>query len=128
MVLHKHSVDSLGQNRVDINSIRRQRHPQCCAGAASGANRMSLGLDPIVSSLFYSLSLIPHLKRPARGTAPSNREFTVLPFVSVLVTFCQETRADIEMTVSSFLAQTYPADRFEVLMAIEPNATSVLGL
>jgi cellulose synthase/poly-beta-1,6-N-acetylglucosamine synthase-like glycosyltransferase len=82
---------------------------------------MSLGLDPIVSSLFYSLSLIPHLKRPARGTAPSNRESTVLPYVSVLVTFCQETRADIEMTVSSFLAQTYPADRLEVLMAIEPD-------
>jgi cellulose synthase/poly-beta-1,6-N-acetylglucosamine synthase-like glycosyltransferase len=41
--------------------------------------------------------------------------------VSVLVTFCQETRDDIEMTVSSFLAQTYPADRFEVLMAIEPD-------
>jgi cellulose synthase/poly-beta-1,6-N-acetylglucosamine synthase-like glycosyltransferase len=82
---------------------------------------MSLGLDPIVSSLFYSLGLIPHLKRPARGTPSSNRESTVLPYVSVLVTFCQETRADIEMTVSSFLAQTYPADRFEVLMAIEPD-------
>src|SRR5260221_13377137 len=80
-----------------------------CAGAASGKNRMSLGLDPIVSSLFYSLSLIPHLKRPERGTAPSNRESAVLPYVSVLVTFCQETRADTEMTVSSFLAQTYPA-------------------
>jgi cellulose synthase/poly-beta-1,6-N-acetylglucosamine synthase-like glycosyltransferase len=82
---------------------------------------MSLGLDPIVSSLFYSLSLVPHLKRPARGAPPSNKESTVLPYVSVLVTFCQETKADIEMTVSSFLAQTYPADRFEVLMAIEPD-------
>jgi len=82
---------------------------------------MSLGLDPIVSSLFYSLSLVPHLKRPARGTPPSHREFTVLPYVSVLVTFCHETRADIEMTVSSFLAQTYPPDRFEVLIAIEPD-------
>jgi cellulose synthase/poly-beta-1,6-N-acetylglucosamine synthase-like glycosyltransferase len=84
-------------------------------------NRMSLGLDPIVSSLFYSLSLVPHLKRPARGTPSSTRELAVLPYVSVLVTFCQETRADIEMTVSSFLAQTYPSDRFEVLMAIEPD-------
>jgi len=82
---------------------------------------MSLGLDPIVSSLFYSLSLVPHLKRPARGAPPGSRESTVLPYVSVLVTFCQETRADIEMTVSSFLAQTYPPDRFEVLMAIEPD-------
>src|SRR5579863_6800286 len=82
---------------------------------------MSLGLDPIVSSLFYSLSLIPHLKRPAKGALPVNRECTVLPFVSVLVTFCQETRADIEMTVSSLLAQTYPPDKFEVLMAIEPD-------
>src|SRR6202040_821287 len=73
-------------------------------------NRMSLGLDPIVSSLFYSLSLVPHLKRPARGAPSGNRELTVLPYVSVLVTFCQETRADIEMTVSSLLAQTYPPD------------------
>ena len=82
---------------------------------------MSLGLDPIVSSLFYSLSLVPHLKRPARGISQSNKELTVLPYVSVLVTFCQETRADIEMPVSSFLAKTYPSDRFEVLMAIEPD-------
>jgi len=82
---------------------------------------MSLGLDPIISSLFYSLSLVPHLKRPARGAPPSKRECTVLPYVSVLVTFWQEARADIEMTVSSFLAQTYPPDRFEVLMAIEPD-------
>ena len=86
---------------------------------------MSLGLDPIISSLFYSLSLVPHLKRPARGVPKSNKEFAVLPYVSVLVTFCQETRADIEMTVSSFLAQTYPPDRFEVLMAIEPDAPVV---
>src|SRR6516165_6938572 len=85
---------------------------------------MSLGLDPIVSSLFYSLSLVPHLKRPARGAPPSNRELT-LPYVSVLVTFCEETRADIEMTVSSFLAQTYPPNRFEVLMAIEPDDVPV---
>lgn len=82
---------------------------------------MSLGLDPIVSSLFYSLTLVPHLKRPARGAAPANSKTTALPYVSVLVTFCQETKADIEMTVSSFLAQTYPPGRFEVLMAIEPD-------
>jgi cellulose synthase/poly-beta-1,6-N-acetylglucosamine synthase-like glycosyltransferase len=82
---------------------------------------MSLGLDPIVSSLLYSLSLVPHLRRPARSAPPGKREITVLPYVSVLVTLCQETRADIEMTVSSFLAQTYPRDRFEVLMAIEPD-------
>jgi cellulose synthase/poly-beta-1,6-N-acetylglucosamine synthase-like glycosyltransferase len=82
---------------------------------------MSLGLDPIFSSLFYSLSLIPHLKRPTKGAPTSNREVTDLPYVSVLVTFCQETRVDIEMTVSSFLSQTYPPDKFEVLMAIEPD-------
>ena len=46
--------------------------------------------------------------------------------MSVLVTSCQETRADIEMTVSSFLAQTYPSDRFEVLMAIEPDDEPVM--
>jgi cellulose synthase/poly-beta-1,6-N-acetylglucosamine synthase-like glycosyltransferase len=82
---------------------------------------MSLGLDPIVSSLFYSLSLLPHFKRPAKGARPAQEELPVLPRVSVLVTFCQETRADIEMTVSSFLAQTYPPGNFEVLMAIEPD-------
>jgi cellulose synthase/poly-beta-1,6-N-acetylglucosamine synthase-like glycosyltransferase len=82
---------------------------------------MSLGLDPIVSSLFYSLSLIPHFKRPAKGARPSKKVLPDLPNVSVLVTFCQETRADIEMTVSSFLAQTYPRDKFEVLMSIEPD-------
>src|ERR1700739_3941110 len=82
---------------------------------------MSLGLDPIVSSLFYSLSLLPHFKRPAKGARPAKKELPVLPRVSVLVTFCQETRADIEMTVSSFLAQTYPPGKFEVLMAIEPD-------
>lgn len=82
---------------------------------------MSLGLDPIVSSFFYSLSLLPHFKRPARGARPAQKELPVLPPVSVLVTFCQETRADIEMTVSSFLAQTYPPGKIEVLMAIEPD-------
>jgi cellulose synthase/poly-beta-1,6-N-acetylglucosamine synthase-like glycosyltransferase len=82
---------------------------------------MSLGLDPIVSSLFYSLSLLPHFKRPAKGARPVKKELPVLPAVSVLVTFCQETRADIEMTVSSFLAQTYPPGKIEVLMAIEPD-------
>src|SRR5215813_10069147 len=86
---------------------------------------MSLGLDPIVSSFFYSLSLLPHFKRPAKGARPVKKELPVLPHVSVLVTFCQETRADIEMTVSSFLAQTYPRDKLEVLMAIEPDDESV---
>ncbi len=34
---------------------------------------MSLGLDPIVSSLLYSLSLVPHLRRPAKG-APTEHQ------------------------------------------------------
>jgi len=82
---------------------------------------MSLGLDPIFSSLFYSLSLLPHLKPPARGDETTNRESSLRPFISVLVTFCHETKADIDMTVSSILAQTYPAEKLEVLMAIEPD-------
>lgn len=82
---------------------------------------MSLGLDPLFSNLFYSLGLIPHFSRPARRAEEISPAAGDPPLVSVLITFCREKKEDIAMTVSSLIRQTYPKDRLEVLMVVEPD-------
>ncbi len=81
---------------------------------------MSLGFDPIISNFFFSFSLIPHLSRPRIGQSP-NIKVNELPYVSVLMTFYHEKEANIAMTISSLINQTYPKERYEVLMIVEPD-------
>ena len=81
---------------------------------------MSLGFDPIISNFFFLLSLIPHLTKPKMGLSPTLK-VDDLPFVSVLMTFYHEKEDDIAMTISSLIYQTYPKERYEVLMIVEPD-------
>jgi len=82
---------------------------------------MSLTIDPIVSNIFYSLSLILHAATPKEITYKPLIKSESLPFVSVLITFYHEKQEDIDMTISSLINQTYPKDKYEVLMVIEPD-------
>jgi len=81
---------------------------------------VSLGVDPIISNLFFTLSLIPHASLPIAPNAPSSA-WIFYPFVSVLITFFEETKEDIHITITSLINQTYPKTRYEVLMVVEPN-------
>jgi len=86
---------------------------------------MSVVFDPIISNFFYTLSLIPHLTRPKDISQRSIIETEHFPFISVLMTFYHENREDIDMTISSLINQTYPRDKFEILMMVEPDDTEV---
>lgn len=80
---------------------------------------MSIGFDPIVSSVLFSASLVPHAARPrARLELPSD-EGTGRPFVTVIVALYRERWDDVEMTIASLIRQTYRREHFEVLLAIE---------
>lgn len=82
---------------------------------------MSFALDPVISNVFFTASLIPKLGRPRKpGGVPALPQ-EELPPVSVLITFCRETREDVDMTITSLIGQTYPAGKLEVLMAVEPD-------
>jgi cellulose synthase/poly-beta-1,6-N-acetylglucosamine synthase-like glycosyltransferase len=81
---------------------------------------MSLGFDPIISNFFFSLSLIPHLSKPQKGQC-SPIILKNPPYISVLMTFYRENREDIDMTVSSIISQTYPKEKLQVLMVVEPD-------
>lgn len=81
---------------------------------------MSLSFDPIISNIIFTLSLFPHFTRPQSGLTPKIMS-DILPQVSVLVTFYKEKKEDIDMTISSLINQTYPNEKYEVLMVIEPD-------
>jgi cellulose synthase/poly-beta-1,6-N-acetylglucosamine synthase-like glycosyltransferase len=80
---------------------------------------MSIGFDPLVSSVLFSAALVPHAARPkARLELPTHTPVDV-PFVTVVVALYREKWTDIEMTIDSLVRQTYARNRFEVLLAIE---------
>jgi len=81
---------------------------------------MSLGIDPIISNFFFSLSLIPHFRKPQKGNICCIT-YKSLPYISVLVALYHETQEDINITISSLIKQTYPKQYYEVLMLIEPD-------
>ncbi len=86
---------------------------------------MSLGIDPFVASLLFSAGLAPHASR-LRAPVESPRVLpAVLPFVSVIVAFYREKPEDIEMTLRSLSHQSYPKDKFEILLVIEADDDSV---
>jgi cellulose synthase/poly-beta-1,6-N-acetylglucosamine synthase-like glycosyltransferase len=82
---------------------------------------MSLGVDPVVSNLFFSLSLLPHLAPADRVKPKPTKTSDSLPFVSVIVAFYQEPTVDIDLTLLSLIQQVYPTDRYELLFALEPD-------
>lgn len=88
---------------------------------------MSLGIDPIVSNIFFTLSLVPHLAPTAPPTRTSYANAgAAVPFVSVIVAFYQEPAADMDLTVVSLIHQSYPAERHEILFALEPDDLPVI--
>ena len=86
---------------------------------------MSIGFDPVVSSLLFSASLIPHAARPKARLELPDENGTGRPFVSVIVALYREPWADVEMTLDSLLRQTY-TDHFEVLFAVEADDEMVI--
>src|SRR5437773_2545756 len=80
---------------------------------------MSIGFDPVISSFLFSASLIPHAAPPKASLESPSETPAHRPFVTVIVALYREKWDDIEMTLDSLLRQTYPRDRFEVLLAIE---------
>ncbi len=90
---------------------------------------MSLGIDPILSNILFTLNLAPHFCRAesrrdaaAPGAAAGN-----LPFVSVMVALYKEGPEDIEATLLSLMHQSYPKHLFEVLLVAEPDDMTTLG-
>lgn len=81
---------------------------------------MSLGIDPVVSNVFFTLSLIPHLKKPVAGQIYKGAK-QKLPRISVLIPLFKEKREDIEITLASIENQTFPQQKLEVIMIIEPE-------
>ena len=86
---------------------------------------MSIGFDPVVSSVLFSASLIPHAARPKARLELPGEHATGRPFVSVIVALYREPWADVEMTLDSLLRQTY-TDHFEVLFAVEADDELVM--
>src|SRR5262245_50129040 len=89
---------------------------------------MSIGFDPLVGSMLFTAGLIPHASRPKSELECPVREHTFKPFVTVIVALCREKWEDIQITLSSLIQQTYPRDRFEVLIVVEAFDQPILPL
>jgi cellulose synthase/poly-beta-1,6-N-acetylglucosamine synthase-like glycosyltransferase len=85
---------------------------------------MSLGIDPVVASLLFSLGLIPHASK-LRAGAESSSTSPVMPFLTVIVALYREKWEDIEMTLLSLSRQTYPREKYEVLLVVEADDSKV---
>src|SRR5690349_16002535 len=79
---------------------------------------MSLGVDPLISNLVFSLNLIPHLS-PVRVESEQKNSLPQYPLVSVILALYRENSEDILTTVHSLAQQSYPKDRLEVLIVVE---------
>lgn len=86
---------------------------------------MSIGFDPVISSVLFTAGLIPHAAPPRANLESPGQPPAVRPFVSVIVALYREKWEDIEMTVDSLMRQTHPKDRFEVLIAIEARDADI---
>jgi glycosyltransferase XagB len=84
---------------------------------------MSLGVDPIVSNLFFSLNLVPHLASVQDGSG-SPYTLEQYPLVSVIFAAYRESKEDIFTTTKSLVGQTYPRDRLQILIVVESDDTS----
>lgn len=88
---------------------------------------MSLGIDPVVAGLLFSLGLVPHAARLRANPELAKGSRLAVPLVTVIVALYREKWIDIEMTVGSLTRQTYPKDRFEVLLVVEADDWTVLS-
>src|SRR5690349_18181695 len=79
---------------------------------------MSLGVDPLISNLVFSLNLIPHLSS-VQVESEQKHSLLQYPLVSVILALYRENSEDILTTVHSLAQQSYPKDRLEVLMVVE---------
>src|SRR6476661_4144524 len=86
---------------------------------------MSIGFDPVVSSVLFTAGLIPHTARPHAELELPVRPAADPPFVSVIVALYREKWDDIEMTIDSMIQQTYPRDCFEVLLVVEAHDVQI---
>jgi cellulose synthase/poly-beta-1,6-N-acetylglucosamine synthase-like glycosyltransferase len=84
---------------------------------------MSLGVDPIVSNLFFTLNLIPHLAS-IQGESGSRCAPDQYPPVSVIFAAYRESSEDILTTIKSLASQTYPRDRLQILIVVEVDDIS----
>jgi cellulose synthase/poly-beta-1,6-N-acetylglucosamine synthase-like glycosyltransferase len=84
---------------------------------------MSLGVDPIVSNLFFTLNLIPHLAS-IQGESGSRCAPDQYPVVSVIFAAYRESSEDILTTIKSLASQTYPRDRLQILIVVEVDDIS----
>jgi cellulose synthase/poly-beta-1,6-N-acetylglucosamine synthase-like glycosyltransferase len=81
---------------------------------------MSLGIDPVVSNVFFTLSLIPHFNKPTTGQVYEGKGQD-LPCISVLIPLFKEKQEDIEITLASLKSQTFPRQKLEVILIVEPE-------
>ncbi|MGA9348350.1 MAG: glycosyltransferase family 2 protein [Anaerolineae bacterium] len=81
---------------------------------------MSLAIDPIISNVFFTLSLFPHFRQPSAGQVCENIGHD-LPSISVLLPLFREKKEDIEITLTSLKGQTFPRGKLEVILIVEPG-------
>ena len=79
---------------------------------------MSLGVDPLISNLVFSLNLIPHLSS-VRMQIEQSDSLPQYPLVSVILALYREKSEDILTTVYSLAKQSYAKDRLQVLIVVE---------
>ena len=79
---------------------------------------MSLGVDPLITNLVFSLNLIPHLSS-VRTESEEKDWLPQYPLVSVILALYRENGEDILTTVDSVAKQSYPKDRLQVLIVVE---------
>src|SRR5215831_11421939 len=79
---------------------------------------MSLGVDPLISNLVFSLNLIPHLS-PVQTESEPGGSLPQYPLVSVILALYRENSEDILTTVHSLAKQSYPKDCLQVLIVVE---------
>src|SRR5947207_12928736 len=86
---------------------------------------MSLGIDPFLASLLFSAGLVPHAAKVRAIHESPSLPPAVFPFVTVIVALHREKWDDIDMTVQSLSRQTYPKDRYEILLVVEADDPDV---
>jgi cellulose synthase/poly-beta-1,6-N-acetylglucosamine synthase-like glycosyltransferase len=79
---------------------------------------MSLGVDPLISNLVFSLNLIPHLSSVQPESTPETA-LTQYPLVTIILALYRENSEDILTTVHSLANQSYPKDHLQVLIVVE---------
>ena len=86
---------------------------------------MSLGVDPLISNLVFSLNLIPHLSS-VQTESEQKDSLPQYPLVSVILALYRENSEDILTTVDSVAKQSYPKDRLQILIVVERDDSATI--